>query len=170
MNNAVAEKGTAIQTTVLASAKAKGKPLGCILGDGQGDLELGPLNRTAPLTATATSMEGIKSAIARAGSVNQHATTARKSTRPRLPEALKQGGRRLAIAVPSPVWWLAAVSQAPKGRQFTSRFNWLKNARGVEKCGHADSHWSYIQQPPGERPACPRVYFTMHLGFEAIGT
>ena len=42
--------------------------------------------------------------------------------------------------------------------------------RGVERCGHADSHWSYIQPIPGERPACPQVYFTMHLGFEAIGT
>ena len=45
-----------------------------------------------------------------------------------------------------------------------------KNDAGVEKGGHADSHWSYVQQPPGERPACPRAYFTMRSGFEAIGT
>jgi len=42
--------------------------------------------------------------------------------------------------------------------------------RGVERCGHADSHWSYIQQAPGERPACPRVYFTMPSGFAATST
>ena len=41
--------------------------------------------------------------------------------------------------------------------------------RGVEKVGHADSHWSYIQQAPGEKAACPRVYFTMPSGFEATG-
>jgi hypothetical protein len=49
-------------------------------------------------------------------------------------------------------------------------FNWLKNAQRIEKGGHADSHWSYIHQPPGERPACPRAYFIMHSGFEAIST
>ncbi len=40
---------------------------------------------------------------------------------------------------------------------------------GVEKGGHADSHWSYINRPPGERPACPRAYFTMRSGSAATG-
>ena len=45
----------------------------------------------------------------------------------------------------------------------------LKNAPGVEMCGHADSHWSCVQKAPGEKAACPRVYFTMPLVFEATG-
>ena len=49
-------------------------------------------------------------------------------------------------------------------------FNWHKNARGIEKGGHADSHWSYSNQSPGERSACPRVYSTTDLGCAATGT
>ena len=39
----------------------------------------------------------------------------KKSTRPRLPEALKQGGRRLAIAVPSPAVVVGRSLTSPEG-------------------------------------------------------
>ena len=63
------------------------------------------------------------------------------------------------------------ASRIAIGRDLTGQlwFNLLKNAQGVEKGGHADSHWSYIQQAPGEKAACPRVYFTMPSGSEATG-
>jgi hypothetical protein len=41
---------------------------------------------------------------------------------------------------------------------------------GLKNGGHADSLWSYVNQPPREKAACPRAYFTMRSGCGAIGT